>query len=188
MLSKADILFGRIAVNSGMATEEQVDECVRLQDEAQNTKPLGLTMLEKGYISQDQLNQVIQIQQKNLQEKAVHSRQKRIDSLFGRLVVKLGFATEDEVNECVRVQARIENDIFMRLGEILVRKGYMTPEQVTQVLDYQKKKILTCPVCKTQFNVIMFTPGAVLHCHKCNGDLKVPETVSEVDAEDYDQS
>ncbi|MBI3097547.1 MAG: hypothetical protein HYY93_04775 [Planctomycetes bacterium] len=188
MLSRADILFGKIAINAGMVSQDQIDECIHIQEKAPEPKPLGMILIEKGYISEKQLEEIIEIQKRNLQEKAIHSRFKREDGLFGRLVIRFGFATEDQVNEAVRIQAKMEDDLFMRMGEVMVRKGFLTNEQVTKILDYQKKKILTCPKCSTQFNVIMFQPGALIKCYKCQNELVVPEQLVSVAAEDHPAS
>jgi hypothetical protein len=185
MLTKADILFGKIAVKAGMCSDEQIDECIRMQEEMQQRKPLGMIMLEKGYITEDQLQKIIEIQKANLQEKAIHSRTKRDDGMFGRIVLKLGFASEEQVHDAVRIQAKIEEDIFLRLGEIMVKKGYLTNDQVHAVLDYQKTKIVVCPDCHTQYNVIMFTEGTELSCYKCGTELHVPEKLTHVAAEEY---
>ena len=187
MLTKADILFGKIAVKAGMCSDEQIDECIRMQEEMQQRKPLGMIMLEKAYISEDQLQKIIEIQKTNLQEKAINSRTKRDDGMFGRIVLKLGFASEEQVHDAVRIQAKIEEDIFLRLGEIMVKKGYLSNEQVQAVLDYQKTKIVVCPDCQTQFNVIMFTEGSDLSCYKCGAALHVPEKLMHVAAEEYSQ-
>jgi K+ transporter len=143
-------------------------------------------MLEKGYITEEQLQKIIMIQRARAQERARHIREKRDDNLFGKLVIRFGYATEEQVNECMHIQEKMENDLFMRLGEIMVRKGYLSNEQVQAVLEYQKMKILTCKVCNTQYNVVMFQPGAKMRCYKCNAELRVPETLSSVAAEDID--
>lgn len=188
MLTKADILFGKIAVKAGMVSESQIDECIRAQEEMQQRKPLGMILLERQFISEEQLQKIIEIQKANLQEKAIHSRTKRDDGMFGRIVLKLGFATEEQVHDAVRIQAKIEEDIFLRLGEIMVKKGYITNEQVQAVLDYQKKKIVVCPNCHTQFNVIMFTEGSDIACYKCKSALHVPEKLTHVAAEEYQET
>lgn len=187
MLTKADILFGKIAVKAGMCSDEQIDECIRMQEEMQQRKPLGMIMMEKGYITEDQLQKIIEIQKANLQEKAINSRTKRDDGMFGRIVLKLGFASEEQVHDAVRIQAKIEEDIFLRLGEIMVKKGYLSNEQVSAVLEYQRTKIVVCPDCQTQYNVIMFTEGTALNCYKCGAELHVPEKLMHVAAEEYAQ-
>ena len=60
-------------------------------------------------------------------------------------------------------------------------------EQVHAVLDYQKTKIVVCPDCQTQYNVIMFTEGTDLKCYKCGAALHVPEKLTHVAAEEYKQ-
>lgn len=182
-LSKADILFGKIAVSSGYVTEDQLDDCIRFQESLQEHKPLGLIMQEKDIITEEQLQVIIDIQRKNLQERAIHTREKRSDGLFGRIVLQLGFATPQQVHECVRIQAKVEDDLFLRLGEILVKKAYLTVEQVEKVLDYQKMRIVCCRECQTQYNVIMFRPGAQINCYKCGSTLSVPEKLNTVAAE-----
>lgn len=188
MLTKADILFGKIAINAGMVSSEQVEDCIRQQEQMAEKKPLGMILIEKGFITEEQLTKIIEIQRKNLQERAIHSREKREDGLFGKLVLRFQFATEEQINECIRIQAKLENDLFLRLGEIMVKKGYLTNEQVRQILEFQKTKILTCPSCNTQYNVIMFTPGTKIRCYKCDGELVVPERLTTVAAEDLPQA
>ena len=187
MLTKADILFGKIAINAGMVTSDQVEDCVRQQQEMTEKKPLGMILIDKGFITEEQLTKIIEIQRKNLQERAIHSREKRDDGLFGKLVMRFSFATEEQINECIRIQAKLETDLFLRLGEIMVKKGYLTNDQVRQILDFQRTKILTCPSCNTQYNVIMFTPGTKIRCYKCDSELAVPERLTTVAAEDLPQ-
>lgn len=175
MLSRADILFGKIAVAEGMVTQEQVDECVKLQESLAERKPLGVILMEKEYLTQDHLQRIIELQRRNLERRAIHSRWKRTDSLFGKLAIRFGLATEEQVNECVRIQAKIEPDIFLRLGEILVKKGYMTNDMVQRILEFQKKRIFTCPKCSTEYNVVMYNPGTLIRCYRCNETLLVPE-------------
>ncbi len=183
MLSKADVLFGKIAVSAGFVTEPQVEECVKYQEGLKDHKPLGMILLEKKMVTEEQLQVIIDIQRRNLQERAIHTREKRSDGMFGRIVLTLGFATSAQVHECVRIQAKVEEDVFLRLGEIMVKKGYLTVDQVQKVLDYQKMRILACPQCSTQYNVIMFTPGAKINCYKCASSLVVPDRLTSVNAE-----
>lgn len=149
-------------------------------------KPLGMIMIEKGYIDETQLQKIIMIQRARARERAQHIREKRDDNLFGKLVLRFGYADEDEINECMRIQEKVEQELFMRLGEIMVRKGYLSTEQVEAILEYQKMKILTCPGCNTQYNVVMFKPGAKMKCYKCGKELVVPKKLVTVAAEDID--
>jgi len=62
----------------------------------------------------------------------------------------------------------------MRLGDIMVIKGYLTVEQVKKITDTQKGLIVYCPQCDTQYNVVMFRPGASIQCYKCGSPLRIP--------------
>ncbi len=63
------------------------------------------------------------------------------DVQFGRVAVKQGFLTEEQLKEALYEQ--IKDDLTHRphrfLGEICVAKGWMTDEQVEIALDEQQK-------------------------------------------------
>jgi tetratricopeptide (TPR) repeat protein/predicted Ser/Thr protein kinase len=59
------------------------------------------------------------------------------EALFGRLVVEQGLATEAQVQECLSILSRLaEQGVtpLPRLGELLLRRGYMSPSQVEATL------------------------------------------------------
>jgi serine/threonine-protein kinase len=67
------------------------------------------------------------------------------DSSYGQTAVSLGFATEAQLQECLQIQARLrEMGLEEPLGEILLRKHYVTPQQHHAVL--KKLGIHTDPV------------------------------------------
>lgn len=185
MATKADMQFGRLAVQMGIVSAEQLEKALRVEQASKETKPLGLVLLEQGVLDEEQLNAIIEAQRQSLRERAQHTREKRDDMLFGRLVLRLGLASEQQIAECLRVQGKVEEDLFLRLGEIMVRKNFLTPDQVQQVLDFQRKKILSCPSCSKQYNIIMWQPNAEFTCYKCGHVLKVPDRLQTVEAEDY---
>jgi eukaryotic-like serine/threonine-protein kinase len=57
---------------------------------------------------------------------------------FGDVAIRLGFITESQLNEAMKVQATAAKaGLRKRLGEILIKKGYLTPEQFEKVLKSQ---------------------------------------------------
>jgi hypothetical protein len=60
---------------------------------------------------------------------------------FGRIALKQGLITLDQVQECVAVQLQAEAEGRERpkLGEVLVARGYLTREQVTAILQQQQQ-------------------------------------------------
>lgn len=68
-------------------------------------------------------------------------------SFFGQMAVEAGMITPAQLDECVHLQIELEQKghPHVRLGDILVAKGYMSREQVEKILELQKKKAETGP-------------------------------------------
>lgn len=77
-----EILFGKIVVQKGFATKEQVKEGLRFQRKIQKEKNskaprLGKILLKKGYLTKEQVKKAIQIQKKKIDKELTNkSRQK----------------------------------------------------------------------------------------------------------------
>ncbi len=59
------------------------------------------------------------------------------ESPLGQICLWRGYITEAQLEECLDEQKRLPSPL--RLGEILQRKKYLTPEQLLRALAYQKK-------------------------------------------------
>ncbi len=67
------------------------------------------------------------------------------DNSFGQTAVSLGYLTEAQVQECIQVQAKMrELGVDEPLGQVLVKKGYLTALQNTSVL--KKLGVHTNPI------------------------------------------
>ncbi|MHC4778734.1 MAG: hypothetical protein ACYTFG_09190 [Planctomycetota bacterium] len=142
MASRTDLLLGQIALEKGFISQDQLDECLKVQESNPQWKQLGMIFLDSEFISEEDLEIVLEIQRKNLEKNLDNSELKLKDVLFGRIVVSSRFATQGQVNECLREQERIERmGMFMRLGEILVKKGYLSDENMSEILSYQNEKL-----------------------------------------------
>lgn len=64
------------------------------------------------------------------------------DLLLGDLAVRGGFATFQQVHECLEIQkaAAAQTKAVPRLGELMLAKGYLFPDQLQQLLEIQKKR------------------------------------------------
>lgn len=171
---KADSLFGQIAMRLGIVTRDQLQEALELQRFAQGHKPLGVILMELKYVGPKDLEKIVEAQKALLAEASVRQKAVREDNLFGKVAIRLGFCTEEQLAECLALQEQLPKDRFMRLGDILVIKGYLTVEQVRKVSETQKGLIVYCTQCDTQYNVVMFKPGASLQCYRCGSPLKIP--------------
>jgi len=185
--ASGELLFGKIALSEGFCTQAQIDECTRLQLQLQSPHQpaprLGDLLMEKGYLTAIQNARILEIQQKNMDLVDPLVKKRKESVLFGKLAVKLGLVTADEVNECLRLQA--EPGETRSLGEILVAKGFLTTIQVKDILEKQLKKIMSCPACKLSFTVLTLSEGKKIDCPKCKGPLKEgkPSESTRTDAE-----
>jgi protein-arginine kinase activator protein McsA len=172
--ASGELLFGKIALGEGFCTQAQIDECTRLQLQLQSPHQpaprLGDLLLEKGFLTPEQHARVLEIQKQNLDLVDPLIKKRKEAVLFGKLAVKQGLVTPDEVHECLRLQA--EPGESRSLGEILVAKGFLTAIQVKEILNKQLKKIMSCPACKLSFTVLTLSEGKRIDCPKCKGPLK----------------
>jgi hypothetical protein len=175
-LTKADTLFGKIALEEGLLTEAQLRECLELQAYMDPpVPPLGVLLMRMGYIDDAKLHQIIDIQRQRLRDWEVSIRAKREDNLFGKVVIRMGLAREDQVRACLDVQDSLPPGDFRRLGDILVQKGVLTVEDIQRVLDFQAGLVLYCPGCDREYNMVLFNPGAKIICYQCGARIRVPE-------------
>ena len=56
-------LFGRLAVERGFVTKEQVDLCLRVQAQLGGKHHLGMLLIHRGFLTEDQLKQILALQQ-----------------------------------------------------------------------------------------------------------------------------
>jgi hypothetical protein len=175
MPADEDLLFGKIAIGEGFCTQAQIDECVRVQSYSKDHTALGEILLFKGYITAVQHAKVLEHQKKNLQAVDPLAKKRREAQLFGKLAVREGLMTEDQVNDCLREQG-MEGET-RTLGEIMVANGYLTGPQVQDLLSKQLKKVMSCPVCNLSFTVLTLSQGKTISCPRCKGPLQEGKVV-----------
>jgi tRNA A-37 threonylcarbamoyl transferase component Bud32 len=175
-----DILLGKIALANRFVTREQLDECVKLQ-KAGRKEPIGKLLEERGYLTSTQLIAVLELQDKRLTRPHARLRVPKKEVLFGRLAVKLGMATKEQVYDALREQALLlDMNKKYRLGQVMIMKGYLSVGQVEMLLKCQHKTILHCPKCSTRYNVEGYVPGMKVECRRCGeGILEEPRDLDD---------
>jgi hypothetical protein len=175
---RADSLFGQIALRLNIITKKQLQDALELQRCARTHKPLGVLLMELKYVSDRDLEKILEAQKQIAAQAANRHKVVREDNLFGKVAIRLGHCSEVQVAECMSLQEQLPHDRFMRLGDIMVIKGYLSVAQVRKVIETQKGLIVYCPQCDTQYNVVMFRPGASLQCYRCGSPLRIPRRSS----------
>ncbi|HYE98623.1 MAG TPA: hypothetical protein VEJ18_06910 [Planctomycetota bacterium] len=170
MPASNDLLFGKLAVEMRFCTAEQVERCVAIQSALTNPLPLGRHLVEEGYLTEDQHSKVLERQRQNLVRAEPASRVSKGDLLFGRLAVKEFLATEEEVNACVREQARSGDR--RTLGEVMIARGILTTAEVEWLLSRQSKTIMRCAPCSITLTVHSTSKNPKkVACPRCKGPL-----------------
>ncbi|MHC4608112.1 MAG: zinc ribbon domain-containing protein [Planctomycetota bacterium] len=175
---RIDALFGRIAMHLQIVNQRQVHQALEIQGQANEQRPLGLILMDLGYVSQKDLERILEKQRQLVQEAAMRAKAVKEDNLFGKVAISMQYCTEEQLQESIAHQERLPHGRFMRLGEIMVSKGYLSKDHVDKVLEVQKGLIVYCPNCGTQYNVVMFRPGSSLQCYRCGSPMVVPSRLT----------
>lgn len=196
MADPGEDLFGRLAVRKGYVTTAQLDECIAIRACQKIPAPLELILVERGYIDEVALGELLVLVEEHGKEaiEAASSEvevvegddplQFRQDSLFGRIVVQRGLATQAQVNTCVAEQGKLgKQGKKCRLGKMLVAQGLLTMRQVMDIAEFMRTRLLYCEECATSMELAI-EPGKTYACSGCSAQLKTPLAVTSLQAAD----
>jgi tetratricopeptide (TPR) repeat protein len=177
MSYSTDGLVGKIALQKGMITADQLKECLAEQGALQKAgqrRPLGVIMVSKGLMKDEQLLELLEEQRKVLAERSNYAQIAKEDFLFGQILLKQGVASSDEINQALRIQAeaaeRGEMDV-PRLGQILIQMGVTEEKEIQRTLKLQYKTLYECPGCTLKYNLKEADPDKSYRCKKCDAVL-----------------
>ncbi len=157
-------LVGQIAISEGLITPAQLEECIGTQTSGAPSRALGQLLVQKGYLTLEQLDWVISIQRARFQR---ISDDPARGGLFGQIALRLDYISTDQLNECLRGQ-EVGGGSPPRIGEILLHKKYLTDGQFEEVLQRQNKDVAKCPTCGVLYDVHGRYEGNKFVCSKCN--------------------
>lgn len=174
MKLRNELLLGQIALDWGLVSPDQLNAILDEQSKLKAPKPVGVLLVARGLLTDEQLVKIIDEQRRRMGKPPDYGGVRREDSLFGRLVVKLGYATEEQVNECLRAQQDLaEAGVTKRLGEIMMDCGRLGAEAILQIVEAQGKKIMVCPGCLARYNVSGWEPHRKFPCKQCGQALEL---------------
>lgn len=161
------LLIGQIALDLGLVTAEQLQQCVDLQAGQVQPRPIGALLIETGFLTTEKLEQIIAEQRRRLAEEAPHTPAQTGTVAFGSLAVSGGHVKIEHVNEALRAQQDLaDRGQRKRLGELLVDAGHLNPEVVPSLLKMQGKTLMACTFCGSHYNVLSMISEAY-PCRKC---------------------
>lgn len=183
MASIDDLLLQRILLHNKFSTASRISECLELQKDEGPDKSLGELMLEKGYITAAQLKLVTNLQTHHDIKMTASPKtdgEKREEALFGKIVLMKKLAREGQIKECLKLQSALKEKEgkYLKLGEILIQKAYLTKYQVEEILKIQQdhKKALLCEVCGASFNIDDHGETVKYRCPNCEIVLTFPKS------------
>lgn len=132
-------LLGQIALQEGFLQKKQLDECLDRQAKGDLEKPLGWFLVEAKHLTPEQLAKALHIQETRFEKLSADPSR---GGLFGQLAVGLGYVTRPQIHEALREQQAVgRGESSLLLGQILLRKKHLTPDQFLEILRRQKKNV-----------------------------------------------
>jgi len=195
--SKKDELLGRLALERGILTADQVEDCKKGQfsmpaDPNQTIgrsqlKPLGNVMLEKGLVNAQQLTELMEEQGRRLAVLDVYERMVKAEMQFGQLMVMQNKTTQNQINKCLEMQRRLAEKgttPVPSLAQLLVEYGFCDQKAIQDILSMHTKDRLLCTNCGKQFNVIGVEVGKAYKCKSCGGLMITPTMLDSLKADE----
>ncbi|MBI4231045.1 MAG: protein kinase [Planctomycetes bacterium] len=166
------LLLGRIALEQGVVTSAQLADCIRAQAELGKTTSLGTILVQRRLATPETLRGLLALQGRRQEMLGLRGA---LDSNrhLGALLLRHGWVTPAQLIECVKEQTRLrEAGTHFALGQILVRKRYLSVDRLVEALAEQEKQVLACHACKARFNVTRYDPSNAYRCKRCGGALQ----------------
>src|SRR5204862_4902685 len=155
-----DGLVGKLALQKGIISAEQLKDCLAEQAallKAGQKRPLGVIMVGRGHMKDEDLLDLLEEQRKVLAERSNYTQVRKEDFLFGQILLKQGVATSEEINQALRLQAESAERGEMsvpRLGQILIDMGVTEEKEIQKTLKLQDKTLYECPGCTLKYNLV----------------------------------
>jgi serine/threonine protein kinase/formylglycine-generating enzyme required for sulfatase activity len=185
MPTEDELMFAKIVLLQQYCSKEHLAEAFEVQKTDEPRRPVEDILFEKGYLTDDQIQEIRKVQEKYLEKTDGGSIKPQKGAQFGKLAASESNVSKADVADAMAEQERRKQDgSSHRLGEIMHEKGLLDTGKVEEILAKQNKKLLKCPACDSQFNVAAYDPNKEYACAKCGGILKIPESISNVHAEE----
>ena len=174
-----------MAVEKGLITQAQLEDTLKTQERSPHT--LGEILLQKGRLKPEQLQALLDEQEKRVQALDDFQQMQKVEYLFGQILVRRSLATQLQINKCIEIQQKMAEKgqrPLPRLGEILLEHGFIDRQTVAEVLQMQQKALLLCPTCGKRYNVVGVEANRRYQCKACGGILAAQKDGESLSADD----
>jgi hypothetical protein len=177
-----NLLMAELAVQTGFATREQVNECLGELENAAEGTDLADVLLSRNLISKDQSSLLNQLADSDTAPR----KEVKDEEDFDRLVEIKQLAAAGEVEKVMEVLREMRGDSqFARLGQILLKKSLLNAEQMHALLEEKGIRVMRCPKCGKNLEVKNYNEKKAYGCGACKVRLQ-PIDLSEIPIPDAD--
>jgi uncharacterized paraquat-inducible protein A len=150
------MLLGKLAVREGVCTQEQIDECLRMQSIGRSEAPLGDLLLFKGYLTARQLKELLARQHKKVMACAAC-----------RISFTVVTLTDGKSARCPRCKGPLEEP---RNGAPLRTDAEFSTRKVPITTSGGPEECCACVVCDHAFRAARDSSGRV-RCPSCGSNF-----------------
>jgi len=181
--------FAKIILELGFCTPAQIERCLRIQTDTTEGLSLGQSLLREGHISDAQYSEVLQKMRPGARKTAAPpakrkslSAQEQEDDLLGKLALREGWISAEELSRCRREEA--PGAVARTLGEILISRGALLPAQVKELLGRLTRRAMSCRACKASYSILSIAESKFVACPRCGKPLAEGQLASSTSAPD----
>jgi hypothetical protein len=131
-MNSKELMLGLILVKEGQLSRDQLKKALLKQGEIRRFgrhQRLGEVIVKLGYMAQDEIDAVVDVQNTLMQHGADHTP-------LGLLIIEHGLCSPGKVYDALMERQFREN----RLGELLIEKGLVTEAQLAPLLAQQEQE------------------------------------------------
>jgi protein-arginine kinase activator protein McsA len=165
-VSRESLLLGKLAVRERLATERDVNLCLRLQAKPGEKRSIGEIMVEQGCLTPNQLKELLAKQSKKIMSCPTCRLSFTVLSISKAKVVPCprckGPLREGKPSDSVRTDAQVDTAVARRMRE-------NAPTAPLAGAPASKVK-LTCPICSHVFQKPVDSKGRV-DCPSCHSSF-----------------
>lgn len=127
-MEKLKTYIGALAVEKGYLSQAQLDGCIAALDQEESEKTIDQALLEKGYLTQEQIKQ--------LQKKRLLNIEKIKDPVFVDYMLKMKIVSPEKIAQCQELQAKAQREqkTFIPIGTFLIAHGAMSEAKYEELL------------------------------------------------------
>ena len=162
-------LLGMKAVEKRFISEKQLIECLNTIEFIDEDKGLKDVFREKGYLTQAQIKRLQEAIDQETSISKVPGVSSTTKQKFGEIAVEQNMIDEDQLLEALDVQETyFDRGIRVQLGQVLLKRQYLTLAQLERILGNQSTKVLYCSCKKYNYSKVIhnYDPGQIYQCDK----------------------